>query len=127
MEDKETNTFTWAKPSEESEYPYPQIKLTELLRLKDPIEKRIKCILNNVQNAAQLQSDTPKWQSQILPKIHKKSWFEEKVGGFFKDKGLNLYLSLGKFFGKTAAADMFLDTVIKDMEQRGLIEDDYKQ
>ncbi|NCD68671.1 patatin-like phospholipase family protein [Mucilaginibacter agri] len=126
VEDKATGTFTVAVPPEESVYPYPQIKLTDLLRLKDPMENRIKCILNNVQNAAVQPSDTPKWQSQILPKIHKQSWFSRTVGGFFKDKGLDLYLSLGKSFGKGAVADMFLDEVIKDMEQRGLIDDDYK-
>lgn len=126
VEDKVTGALKAVVPPEETVYPYPQIKLTDLLKLKDPMEKRIKCILDNVQNAAAQQLATPVWQSQILPKIHKQSWFSRTIGGFFKDKGLSLYLSLGKSFGKGAAADMFLDEVIKDMEQRGLIDDDYR-
>ncbi|WPU94872.1 patatin-like phospholipase family protein [Mucilaginibacter sabulilitoris] len=126
VEDAAPGTYKYVIPPVEAEYPYPQISLTYLLGLKDKIEKRIQCILNNVQNAAELQAAGPKWESTIVPRIRKKSWFGRLFSNVVTNNLTKGYLSLGKTFGKGAAADMAIDTIIKDMEQRGLINDDYK-
>jgi predicted acylesterase/phospholipase RssA len=125
-EDVASGTFKYVTPPVESEYPYPQISLSYLLGLKDKIEKRIQCILNNVQNAVAFQTAVPKWESIIVPRIRKKSWFGRIFSNVVTNNLAKGYLSLGKTFGKGAAADMAIDTIIKDMEQRGLINDDYK-
>ncbi|MFX9552118.1 hypothetical protein ABTO49_21270, partial [Acinetobacter baumannii] len=57
VEDAASGTFKWISPPEEKEYPYPNISLTYILGLKDKMEKRIQCILDNVQNAAELAND----------------------------------------------------------------------
>jgi predicted acylesterase/phospholipase RssA len=125
-EDTVSGTFKFIKPPEETEYPYPNISLTYILGLKDKMERRIQCILDNVQNAAELANDGPKWESSIIPRIRKKSWFGKVFDNVVTDNFAKGYLNLGKKFGRSALADMCINTVIEDMEKRGLINDDYK-
>jgi hypothetical protein len=125
-EDTVSGTFKFTAPPKEKEYPYPNISLTYILGLKDKMEKRIQCILDNVQNATAITDNDPKWQSTIIPRIRKKSWLGKVFTNVVTDNFAKGYLSLGKQFGRSALADMCINSVIEDMEQRGLINDDYK-
>lgn len=125
VEGDEINGFKIVTPAEENEYTYPKIKLSYLLGLKNKIEKRIKCIINNIQNVAVDNSaTTTTWKSRILPRIRKKSWLKRKYDQLITSQVINTYVFLGKLFAKGAVADACIDAIIIDMEKRGLIEDD---
>jgi len=119
-------TFKIERPAEERMYPWPSIKLSYILGLEDKFKKRIRCVLDNITNAAPLPDGHAPERSPILQRIRSKNWFQRqtgKVGSLLGD----LYLSLGKKFGKGMAADFFIDAIITDMEKRDLIDDDLKR
>ncbi|WP_374163183.1 hypothetical protein [Arcticibacter sp. MXS-1] len=126
----ETNGYSVVRPSEEMSYGYPHITLSYLLGLKPAIERRIKCILDNIQNVAEQKMDDKemqqKWKSMILPKLRKKSFFRKLFDNVVRAPFLNAYLWLGKTASKGTIANMFIDIIITDMEKRGLIVDDEK-
>ncbi|KGO93215.1 hypothetical protein Q766_07870 [Flavobacterium subsaxonicum WB 4.1-42 = DSM 21790] len=124
----EVNGYSLTESKEEVLYPYPQIKLSYILGLRDKMEKRIKCVLDNVQNYEGRVVRNPNGPhpsgSAILTRIRKKSWWGRSVG-YLKGKGTDAYLWLGKTLGKGPAAEMLIDAIIIDMEKRGLINDDH--
>ncbi|MBG6234753.1 putative acylesterase/phospholipase RssA [Pedobacter sp. CAN_A7] len=110
---------------EEKEYPYPKIKLSYILGLRNKLKKRIKCILDNVQNVADDKSPlTLAWKSEILPRIRKKSWLKRNFDKLIKNNLIKVYIFLGKLSAKGAIADACIDAIIIDMEKRSLIEED---
>ncbi|AMR32704.1 hypothetical protein A0256_15375 [Mucilaginibacter sp. PAMC 26640] len=124
----DTDGYKVVKPGEEAIIPYPKIKLSYLLNLKNPIEKRIQCILNNIQNIAESDAadnnSAQSWQSKIVPRIRKKSWFQKLINNAVTNNLMSLYLTIGKNAGKGSVADKCIDVIITDMEKRDLINDD---
>ena len=125
-QDTVSGTYQFVSPPEEMEYPYPNISLAYILGLKGKMEKRIQCILNNVQNAAEFAQEGPKWESAIIPRIRKKSWLGKMFDKVVTNNFTRSYLRMGEKYGKGALADMCINAVIADMEKRGLINDDCK-
>ena len=124
----DTDGYKVVKPDEEAIFPYPKIKLSYLLNLKNPIEKRIQCILNNIQNIAESDAadnnSAQSWQSKIVPRIRKKSWIQKLINNAVTNNLMSLYLTIGKNAGKGSVADKCIDVIITDMEKRYLINDD---
>lgn len=121
--DDGAGSYKVVKPGIEGEYTYPAISVKYVLGLKDQIKKRIGCLAKNFNNPqTKKNGDTPKTPAEYL---RKKSIFG-KVAGFFGELAFKGYVGIGIKFGKSAAADIFIDAVINDMAKRGLIEE-YKK
>jgi len=123
VENKEYGTFTLSVPTVENEFPYPQLSLKYILGLEAKIEKRISCILDNIKNPVSKDKDEEK--SPVLKRIRKKNWLQE-IKSWSSDKLVDLYFGLGKWQGKGVATTICLDAIIRDMETRELLKDDYK-
>ncbi|MFP9098994.1 patatin-like phospholipase family protein [Flavobacterium sp. RHBU_24] len=111
-------------PPEEKKYDYPAITLSYVLGLKKKIIKRLVTVAKNVGNVEVKEKKHE--NSIILKTLRKKSKFREKFVDKIADKGVNAYINLALWFGKGTAADSIIDVVIRDLEARGLIEDDRK-
>jgi predicted acylesterase/phospholipase RssA len=121
----ENGNYTLVKPVVDAKYSYPQIELSYLLNLRNQIKKRIECLIDNVKNPDEKEPTIPgAWKSSIIPEIRKKSWLGKVTEKVFINNALKFYIFIGKTFGKGAAADKVIDTIIEDMEKRGLIKKD---
>ncbi|HEX8377667.1 MAG TPA: patatin-like phospholipase family protein [Pedobacter sp.] len=125
VEGDDTVGYRIAVPNEESIYPYPKIKLSYILGLEKKFKKRIKCVFDNIGNPKTDAAASEAEKSPIVRRLRKKSWLN-KLTSPIKGKFTDLYLSIGKSFGKDMAAEFFIDAIITDMEKRGLLEDDKK-
>ncbi|HKJ43052.1 MAG TPA: patatin-like phospholipase family protein [Sunxiuqinia sp.] len=96
-----------------------KIMLSELLALEDKMQNRFGSVLENIMNGERKQKpqDQP---SKVLARIRKKSGFQKwtgKVGGKLGKK-------LAVRQGRKIIATKFVDSVIREMETRGLLDVD---
>jgi len=115
-------TVTVVTPSEEIEFAYPKVKLSYLLSLRKPLMNRFSALVDNLTNGKDPLREEE--ISPVLQRIRKRSFLQNLLLHRFLKTATHLYLSIGKFFGRGAAADYFLDAVIDDMEKRELLEED---
>lgn len=125
IEGDELSGYRIVESEIETEYVYPKIKLSYILSLRDKFIRRIKCLMDNIENPKVERNDNqaPPGQSHIVTRLRKKTWLQKALIPI-KKRGLNFYLGIAKYFGKGVAADYFIDTIINDMDKRGLIDDD---
>jgi Patatin-like phospholipase len=123
-------------PAEEQKYPYPKIQLTYITGLRDKISKRVKCVLDNVQNAEgvtlkinpALSAEEAKIkaaENNIIERLRKKSWFKRQLAAI-KSPFAKVITGLVKTEIKDTGADFFIESIVRDMHKRGLLEDDLK-
>ena len=62
--------------------------------------------------------------NQVVQKIRKKSWFYKAFISPVVKLATNVILWFGKCAGKKIAAEKFIDTVVIDMDERGLLQKD---
>lgn len=106
---------------EERGIPYHsvKIKLSELLDLEKKMQSRFGTVLKNIMNGERKlkpKSDP----SEVLARIRKKSGFQKWVGKV----GGKLGVKLAVRQGKKIIATKFIDSVISEMEIRGLLDVD---
>lgn len=111
-------------PDEEIKVPYPSIKLSYILGLRDKIIKRIKCVMDNVQNAEPTPTAP---ENPVVARIRRKGWFGRQIYALFKRPAVKAYIGIAKNAGKGQVADFFIDSIIRDMDTRGLLNDDVKK
>ncbi|MFA5327066.1 MAG: patatin-like phospholipase family protein [Prolixibacteraceae bacterium] len=111
------------KPTIEDEFKYPSISLKYLLSLESKMQKRFDAVFSNVMNG-EVPGSTTSTISPVVQRIRKKSWFSRKIIGSLVSVGSKAAISLGKKIGKNVAAEKFINTVISDMEKRGLLTED---
>lgn len=109
-------------PEEEKEFTYPKVKLSYLLNLRKPLMQRFGTIVSNLTNGKDPLAEEE--VSVVLQRIRKKTFLQNLFLDRLVKTATNLYLWIGKLFGRGAAADFFLDAVIDDMEKRELLEED---
>lgn len=112
----------WHKPTKEAVFEYPSIKLSYLLKLDKPLTNRFGVILSNLANGNNTNMEDK--VSPVVQRIRKKSLFGRVFSFLIAKPATSIYLFIGKQFGKSEAAKLFLDMVISDMEKRGLLEED---
>ncbi|MFY7728662.1 MAG: hypothetical protein ACOVRN_04005, partial [Flavobacterium sp.] len=120
----EADGYTIVVPDEEIKVPYPSIKLSYILGLRDKIIKRIKCVMDNVQNA---EPTTPAPENPVVARIRRKGWLGRQIDTLFKRPAVKAYIGIAKNAGKGQVADFFIDSIIRDMDTRGLLDDDVKK
>lgn len=110
-------------PPEEVEFPYPSISLKYLLNLQKKIQTRFGVVLDYLKNG-----DNPEKVAQdvnpVVQKIRKKPWFSRVFTTPIADLATAGFLGIGKYAGKKIAAEKFIDAVVTDMDERGLLQKD---
>lgn len=96
-----------------------KIKLSELLGLEKKLEVRFGVVLSNLMNGKRENAESAP-SSKVLERIRKKSRLQKWVA----KKGGMLGMKLGVWRGKKIASTMFVDSVIKEMEARKLLDVD---
>jgi hypothetical protein len=107
-------------PEETSiDYRSVKINLSELLALQDKMEDRFDAVLRNLMNGERknVEEIIP---SKVLSRIRKKSKLKKFGTKVFSKVGMNLAV----WQGKKIISTMFIDSVIKEMETRELLEVD---
>jgi len=120
----EQDGYSIVTPEMEEKFAYPNIKLSYILGLRDKIIKRIKCVMDNVQNAEPLP---PAPENPVVARIRRKGWMGRLVDSIFKRPAVKAYIGIAKNAGKGQLADFFIDSIIRDMDARGLLDDDVKK
>ena len=111
------------KPAIEAEFPYPSISLKYLIGLEDKLQSRFEVVLNNIMNGKD-PGATEKTINPVVKRIRKKSWFARNISGPILGFTVDKVVSIAKKSGKNIAAEKFIDSVISDMDQRGLLKQD---
>jgi len=119
--DESTGSYSVKTQAEiaEDKYPFPNIKLKDILDLKKPLRSRFSVILDNISNGK--APETEKKESEILKKMRKKAWYEKALSTvFYKPLGW-VGLKMAKNKARKMLADMFIEMVIQDMEDNELL------
>jgi hypothetical protein len=110
-------------PLVEEEFPYPFIGLKYLMELEKKVQSRFGLVFDNITNSYNPENAS-RTVNPVVQQIRRKSWFSRNilapVGGFASDK----FISIGKSVGKNIAAEKFIDAVITDMDNKGLLKND---
>jgi hypothetical protein len=110
-------------PTVEEEFPFPFIGLKYLVELEKKVQSRFGLVFDNLQNNYNPES-VSQTVNPVVQQIRRKSWFSRNIlsplGGFASGK----LLSIGKSVGKDIAAEKFIDAVITDMDNKGLLKND---
>ncbi|WP_116787783.1 patatin-like phospholipase family protein [Flavobacterium psychrotrophum] len=116
------NGYTIETPKEEEVYDYPSIRLSYILGLKKKIIKRLLAVAKNITNSEVEEKRIE--TSIILKQLRKKSVLDKALFTPASKLGVKAYAAIAFFFAKGKAADTIIDTIIRDMEKRGLIKDE---
>ncbi|MEI7830993.1 MAG: patatin-like phospholipase family protein [Prolixibacteraceae bacterium] len=110
-------------PTVEEEFPFPFIGLKYLVELEKKVQSRFGLVFDNITNSYNPESAS-QTVNPVVQQIRRKSWFSRNIlaplGGFASDK----LISIGKSVGKNIAAEKFIDAVITDMDNKGLLKND---
>lgn len=108
------------KPPIEGEFPYPSISLKYILSLEAKMQQRFEAVLKNAKNGKDPGSAKGE-KSPTVERIRKKSWFSRNIVDPCVGAGVKAVIAAGIRTGKNMAAEKFIDSVISDMEKRGLL------
>lgn len=109
-------------PADEGEFAYPDIDLNFLLSLEGKMKDRLNVVLNNITNGKD-PGEVIKPKDSIVEKVRRKSWFYRTFIAPIVTRLVKCYLNIGKMGARHVAASGFIDAVIADMHERGLIKD----
>ena len=108
------------RPEVEDEFTYPSVGLKYLMQLEEKVKIRLKILLDNLSN-----SNDP--EGSVLPvnptirRMRRRSWFWRNfispIGNFASDR----LVSILKNTGKDLVARKFIDAVVTDMDDKGLL------
>ena len=111
------------KPALEDEFKYPSISLKYLVGLEDKLQARFETVINNI-TKGNVPGSASKSKNPIIQRIRKKSWFARNITGPVVGFTVDKVITIGKKAGKNIAAEKFIDSVIADMDKRGLLKQD---
>ena len=111
------------KPALEDEFRYPSISLKYLIGLEDKLQARVETVINNI-TKGNVPGGAGKSVNPIIQRIRRKSWFARNISGPVVGFTVDKVISIGKKAGKNIAAEKFIDSVIADMDKRGLLKQD---
>ena len=111
------------KPALEDEFRYPSISLKYLIGLEDKLQARFETVINNI-TKGNVPGGAGKSVNPIIQRIRRKSWFARNISGPVVGFTVDKVISIGKKAGKNIAAEKFIDSVIADMDKRGLLKQD---
>ena len=111
------------KPALEDEFRYPSISLKYLIGLEDKLQARFETVINNI-TKGNVPGGAAKSINPIIQRIRRKSWFARNISGPVVGFTVDKVISIGKKAGKNIAAEKFIDSVIADMDKRGLLKQD---
>ena len=114
---------TLIRPPEEEEFNYPSINLKYLLNLEKKIQTRFGVVLDYIKNGDNPE-DVAHQVNQVVQEIRKKSWFYKAFISPVVKLATNVFLWFGKCAGKKIASEKFIDIVVADMDERGLLQKD---
>ncbi len=117
------DNLSLVNPLVEEEFPYPAVGLRYLVELEKKVQMRFGVVFNNLTNSHNPLSETHTI-NPVVQRIRKESWFSRNI---LKPVGrftVKRFISLGESAGKNFAAEKFMDTVIADMDERGLLKQD---
>ncbi|WP_243348829.1 patatin-like phospholipase family protein [Parabacteroides sp. FAFU027] len=104
------------KPAEEEGLSYPEIEVKYLLNLEDKAKKRFESIIGNFGNGIEAAKQNSHGQL-FIQNYRKKPWFKK----LFSRLMVNLFMLIGKPKVAGMIAQEFIDSVIVDMYNRGLV------
>ncbi len=108
------------RPKVEEEFDYPSIGIKYLVGLEKKIRIRFGAVLDNFNRNA----EPGKFISQnplMVRKIRKRSMFRQKIVRPIESILSRGFFAIGKRVARNIAAERFLDAVISDMDQKGLL------
>jgi hypothetical protein len=108
------------KPKPEVEFPYPSIDLKYLIALEEKVQARFGIVFNNLTNSYNPEKKI-KPVNPIVQQIRRKSWFSRNILNPVESFAANRLISVGKSVGKGIAATKFIDAVITDLDEKGLL------
>ena len=111
------------KPALEDEFQYPFISLKYLIGLEDKLQARFETVINNI-TKGNVPGSASKSKNPIIQRIRRKSWFARNISGPVVGFTVDKVITIGKKAGKNIAAEKFIDSVITDMDKRGLLKQD---
>lgn len=111
------------RPGVEPEFQYPSISLKYLIGLEDKLQKRFEIVINNIAKG-NIPGGPGKSVNPVIQRIRRKSWFARKISGPIVGFTIDKFIVIGKKAGKNIAAEKFIDSVITDMDKRGLLNQD---
>lgn len=111
------------KPALEDEFRYPSISLKYLIGLEDKLQARFETVINNI-TKGNVPGGAGKSVNPIIQRIRRKSWFARNISGPVIGFTVDKVIAIGKKAGKNIAAEKFIDSVIADMDKRGLLKQD---
>lgn len=110
-------------PEVEEEFPYPFIGLKYLVELEKKVQSRFGLVFDNITNSYNPGSVAHTVNSMVQ-QVRKKSWFSRKILSPVEGFATRGFISIGKSAGKNIAAEKFIDAVITDMDNKGLLKND---
>ena len=109
------------RPVIEEEFTYPSVRLNYLTELEKKVMPRIEMVLDNLSNSYNPVGDI-KIENPVVQQLRKKSWFSRNIlnplGGYAADG----FIFMGKSALKKLLAKKFIDAVITDIDERGLLQ-----
>lgn len=108
------------KPKPEVEFPYPSIDLKYLIALEKKVQARFGIVFNNLNNSYNPEKKI-KPANPIVQQIRRKSWFSRNIINPVENFAANRLISVGKSVGKDIAAEKFIDALITDLDEKGLL------
>lgn len=110
-------------PEVEEEFPYPFIGLKYLIELEKKVQSRFGLVFDNITNSYNPGS-VAHTVNPMVQQVRKKSWFSLNILSPVEGFATRGFISIGKSAGKNIAAEKFIDAVITDMDNKGLLKND---
>ncbi len=108
------------RPKVEEEFDYPSIDTKYLMQLEKKLKNRLRIVLQNLANGSDpVGKATP--VNSTVHRIRRKSWFRRNFISPIGNFASNRFVSMLKNAGKDLAARKFIDVVLADMDEKGLL------
>ncbi len=108
------------RPPPEEEFPYPSIGLKYLTELEKKVQARFGIVLDNLSNSynpgKEMETENP-----VVQQLRKKTWLSRNILDRMEGYASGGFILIGKSAVKKLAARKFIDRVITEMDERGLL------
>lgn len=108
------------KPAAEEEFAYPSIELKYLMQLERKVKNRLGAVLKNLSNGTD-NENTKVPVNPFVRSARRESWYLRYFVSPTKNFVANRLFSILKITGKDLVARKFIDAIITDMDEKGLL------
>jgi len=108
------------RPAPEEEFPYPAIGLKYLADMERKVRSRFGIVIDRLA-LSRIPAGDIKPGNPVVQQLRKKSWFTRYIFNQVGCYATYGYISIGKRAARDLAARRFIDAVITDMDDRGLL------